>query len=252
MLLSVTSSSFARVTSRKAARTVSTVDKKVLLQLNRGEIETLNLVEGLAIDFAVLAKSVGLSTEKPEEPSIVKRMQFYGSKITNWEKYKNHSSDTVRGWAAYALANSEMSFAKKMKAMQHFADDKHFGVREWAWLAIRPEMATNLEESLELMASWAEAKSVNVRRFSVESLRPRGVWCSHIEELKSKPQRAQKILDKLKTDDAKYVKDSVGNWLNDASKTQGKWVKNLCDQWQKLKNPDTDYIIKKALRSLKT
>jgi 3-methyladenine DNA glycosylase AlkC len=48
------------------------------------------------------------------------------------------------------------------------------------------------------------------------------------------------------------VRDSVGNWLNDASKTQPEWVTRICSDWQK-QSPtrDTAYIIRRATRSLR-
>ena len=55
----------------------------------------------------------------------------------------------------------------------------------------------------------------------------------------------------MKTDKAKYVQDSVGNWLNDASKTRPDFVVALCERWEN-ESPakETKYIVKKALRTL--
>jgi 3-methyladenine DNA glycosylase AlkC len=60
-----------------------------------------------------------------------------------------------------------------------------------------------------------------------------------------------RILEPLKSDEAKYVQDSVGNWLNDASKTRPDFVLQLCEKWAK-ESPTkaTNYIIQKARRTL--
>ena len=109
--------------------------------------------------------------------------------------------------------------------------DSHFGVREIIWMALRPEMSEHLDFSIAFLSHWAESEDENIRRFSTEALRPRGVWCAHIEALKEKPEVYLPILDKLKSDKAKYVQDSVGNWLNDASKTRPDFVTALCERW---------------------
>ena len=66
--------------------------------------------------------------------------------------------------------------------------------------------------------------------------------------MKQNPELGLTILEPLKSDKAKYVQDSVGNWLNDASKTQPDFVKNLCEKWKK-ESPtkETAYIIKKGI-----
>lgn len=114
---------------RKGAKSVKDVEKSFLKKLNQGEVESANLVEILAIDCNLLARNVGITAEICDEKSIVKKMAFFGSRVKNWEQYKNHSSDTVRGFSAYALAKSNLDLKKKVEAMKHFADDSHFGVR---------------------------------------------------------------------------------------------------------------------------
>jgi 3-methyladenine DNA glycosylase AlkC len=77
------------------------------------------------------------------------------------------------------------------------------------------------------------------------------VWTKKIDELKEHPEKGIPLLDPLKSDTSKYVRDSVGNWLNDASKTRPDWVKNVCARWEK-ESPtkETQYILKKALRTI--
>jgi len=138
-----------------------------------------------------------------------------------------------------------------LKQIQSFSADKHFGVREISWLAVRAKIAQNLTKSIEILSGWTNHKDENIRRFASEATRPRGVWCEHIEELKQNPELAVSILEPLKSDTSKYVQDSVGDWLNDASKTQPEFVQALCQRWEKESlTTETKYIIKKALRTI--
>jgi len=256
------------IKNRKGAQKAVDIPSEVLLLLNAGRIETVNLTEWLAVDHSQLVKSVfpalGIDKNIIEElvcqihqqkkPSTMNTIKLIGALL--YEKYANtdlyeplfnqistHLSDSVRCYACYLVAlHTEIPL-----------EDKHFGVREIIWMALRPEMSEHLDFSIAFLSHWAESEDENIRRFSTEALRPRGVWCAHIEALKEKPEVYLPILDKLKSDKAKYVQDSVGNWLNDASKTRPDFVTALCERWER-ESPtkETKYIVKKALRTIAT
>ncbi len=260
---------------RKGARTIKDIPKDILNQLNSGKIETANLMEWLAVDQRLLLKNLLHQLDRTEY------LHFILADIDNLKKQTvntineaigagllaqatankdnelltklaNHPSDAVRGWAAYTVGkNVKLNIKQVLQKIQSFAADKHFGVREICWMATRPVISKNLNESISILSTWSAHNDENVRRFASEVTRPRGVWCEHIEELKQKPTLALPILEPLKSDAAKYVQDSVGNWLNDASKTQQKFVTDLCKKWNKeSKTKETIYITKKALRTM--
>jgi len=101
------------------------------------------------------------------------------------------------------------------------------------------------------LTEWAVDGDENIRRFTTEAARPRGVCCKHIDQLKEQPELALPLLEKLKSDPSKYVQDSVGNWLNDASKSQPQFVIDLCERWEKESAAkETQKIIKRARRTI--
>ncbi|MFJ7915619.1 MULTISPECIES: DNA alkylation repair protein [unclassified Lysinibacillus] len=262
---------------RKGARKASEIPSDVLMLLNQGKIESVNLTEWQAVQHITLLKnvlpSIGLKekleyilteVEKQKVETGMKTIRLIGSLLdtvlmdesaTKKEELiticAHHVSDSVRCWAAFMNKKNDYSLEEKLLYIQPFAADHHFGVREIAWMSIREDLSANIKKSVDLLTEWAKSEDENIRRFSLESIRPRGVWTKHIEILKEEPQIALPILNLLKSDSAKYVQDSVGNWLNDASKTQTEWVKNLCDEWQK-ESPTkaTERIIKKAQRTI--
>jgi 3-methyladenine DNA glycosylase AlkC len=260
---------------RKGARSIKDITPDILLQLNSGKIESANLVEWLAIDQKLLLENVLsewkkaaylqpilLDVDSLKKPTITTVNEAIGVGLFKQILANNdtdllpamthHPADAVRCWATYIVGkNPQLTIAEMLKNIQPFAADTHFGVREIAWMAVRPFMTKNLTESLAILSKWTLAENENIRRFASESTRPRGVWCAHIDVLKENPALALPILEPLKADKAKYVQDSVGNWLNDASKTKPDFVYEICEKWSKNSpTKETDYIIKKALRTL--
>lgn len=260
---------------RKGSKSTKEIPKEILEQLNNGQIETANLVEWLAVDQRILLRNLlkqtgrinylnpilsGIENLKKQTVNTINETIGTGilyQAIQNQDPeilsiISAHRSDLIRCWATYTIGrNEELDFTQKLQQMKPFSADKHFGVREICWLAVRPSIAKNLTESIEILSHWTSDKDENVRRFASEATRPRGVWCEHIEALKQNPELGLAILEPLKSDTSKYVQDSVGNWLNDASKTQPEFVKTLCKKW-KIESPtkETAYIIKKALRTI--
>lgn len=260
---------------RKGARSIKEIPASILQQLNNGQIETTNLMEWLAIDQRLLLKNIltQLKRTKYTQP-ILTGVEALTKKTINTVNetigyqllqqtilhkdgellsvMASHTSDSVRCWVAYAIGKTEgLSIKKLLTAIKPFAADSHFGVREIAWMAVRTRVDKELDESLTIFETWVTHKDENIRRFTTEVTRPRGVWCSHIEILKQKPELAIRILELLKNDASKYVQNSVANWLNDTSKTQPLFARKICIKWQKESNTKaTEYIVKRALRTI--
>jgi 3-methyladenine DNA glycosylase AlkC len=260
---------------RKGSKSAKDIPKEILEQLNNGQIETANLVEWLAVDQRLLLTNMLHQTNKTEYlKPILADIENLKKQTVNTineaigtglfeQSLKNddaeiltiistHKSDLIRCWATYTISkNQNLDTSQKLKQIQAFSADKHFGVREICWMAVRPTIAKNLAQCIEILSGWTNHKDENVRRFASEATRPRGVWCEHIEALKQNPEIGLAILEPMKSDKAKYVQDSVGNWLNDASKSQPDFVKNICKKWEKESSTkETAYIIKKALRTI--
>ncbi|WP_374832910.1 DNA alkylation repair protein [Paenochrobactrum pullorum] len=252
--------------TQNKSRGVKDITPQRLYALNHG-VETTNLTECLAVDFRELVQQVlpDLSEKKLAEikaqadAGISRRMRLmatfilaeYGTAFI--EKLSKHPSDTVRGWVCFMTGQqTDLTLPQRLDAIKPLADDRHFGVREWSWMAVRDDLAKNIEQAVNLLQPWTQNSSEYIRRFATESLRPRGVWCAHIGILKQNPQIVMPLLEALKADPSPYVQDSVANWLNDASKDRADWVQDLCLRWmENLPSKATQRICKRAMRSIR-
>ncbi|WP_314586739.1 DNA alkylation repair protein [Paenibacillus terrigena] len=263
---------------RIGARKLADIPSEVVNLLQQGKLQSVNLTEWLAVDHLTLLQHImtefGMEQEahammqRLHEAKETKIMKTIPSIATEWLQLFDqmpqhdssrifrtlaaHPSDSVRCWAAYIIGlDHRLSLQEKLASIRPFAADAHFGVREIAWMAVRESIAKELEQSISLLADWVCDPDANIRRFAIESTRPVGVWAKHIQELKVNPRIALPLLDRVKADSVKYVQDSAGNWLNDASKTNPDWVMQICDQWLKVSDTkETKRIVMKAKRSL--
>jgi len=251
--------------ARKGARRAADIPAEVLAALSQGEIASANLVELLALDqmrllrgvFPDLSQQALRAAEAACQLGILKRMMAMAALLwvelgeAGMMRCQTHLADTVRGWACFMIgAQPGLDVPARLAAIRPFADDAHFGVREWAQIAVRPHLVQELDTAIEALVPWTASPSENLRRFASEALRPRGVWCAHIVALKRAPERALPILSPLRADVSGYVQDSVANWLNDAAKDHPDWVRTLCGQWlQDEPGSATRRICQRALRS---
>jgi 3-methyladenine DNA glycosylase AlkC len=253
---------------RKGARSRAEIDPGILEELNAGRIAAATLAECLAVDHAALLRAV-----LPDLPAdaVAELGSHAGSGITRRmaaaagvllahlgeggiAMLAAHPSDTVRGWAAFMIGVlPDVVVADRLERIRAFADDRHFGVREWAWLALRRRIADDIERSIRELQPWTGDPSANIRRFAIEATRPRGVWAAHIDALKRDPDLGLCLLEPLKADPAIYVQDSVANWINDASKDLPAWASSLCTRWRSESLlPATARICDRATRSLRS
>jgi len=260
---------------RKGAARIELIPPEVLEALNEGLVPTVHLNEFLALDLPRLARKVaGQLGIDPQAERLADTLAMLGAfpKVKRHEHVAralyditearedrdaiahalaNHPSDIARCWAAQWVMFARMPLAAKLAAVRRFAADPHFGVREMAWMAVRDEVAGEVDAAVQLLLPWARDADPNLRRFACELTRPRGVWCAHIEPLKREPWRGLPLLEPLRSDASRYVQDSVANWLNDASKTQPEWVEATCARWER-ESPtrQTQYIARRARRSM--
>lgn len=247
---------------------MATVDTGFRRELEAGRVEARSLVEILVLDMRVLMAAVApeirasdrerLETPGPNgrRPGITQRMALAGELLharfgcDAFTRFAGHRSDTVRGWAAYALARQGGTLARLYERVRPLADDANSGVREWAWIALRPAVLADLDQAITLGTRWVQHARPNLRRFAVEITRPQGVWCAHCEPLKREPALGLPLLEPLRGETEKYPQDSVANWLNDAAKHQPEFVRDLCARWGLGTTPASARLIRRALRSV--
>jgi 3-methyladenine DNA glycosylase AlkC len=258
--------------NRPAARRRSDVPPIVRNALNQGWIEARNLVEWLCVDRIELLmnlskehrwnldfahnlnpNSLAKLSKIQQSKQIAKSLaELFHATSPEIQLLLTHPSDVAREWGALIIGLwHDMPFPRRLAWIKPLADHDNAGTREFAWMALRHLVAENPIQTIEKLVPWTGSRSERLRRFASEITRPRGVWCPHIQLLKDSPEIALPILEPLLADSSLYVRNSVANWLNDASKSQPQWVLDLTNQWlYSSPTPETKYIVRRALRTL--
>lgn len=235
------------------------VTPRRIRELESGGAST-NHVEQMAMSMAALARS-HLGTLGDHEaglvsPRFLDRMRAgaalawdcFGSDV--FEIAASWKSDTTRGWAAFAVDLAPGGTAQRLALAECFARDNHFAVREWAWLGVRPTVLSDTPQAIQILSARCSDGSANLRRFCSEVTRPRSVWGVHSTVLKSDPELGRPVLDQLVSDSSRYVQLSVGNWMNDAARSNPSWVRATCDRWHREHGVQAALVLRRATRSM--
>lgn len=248
-------------TGRRGARAPYLVPPDIVIALSNGEISTANFMEQFALDLDCLLEArlpECESSERLMDVPLKARLTLAGKRLAgavppdSLHERICAEPDTLRAIGAFAVVQSVGDDpADALGRLRPFADDPHFGVREWAWIALRDRHGDAVAGLVPDLTEWALDPSPNIRRFSSEVLRGRGVWSRHLAPVRRDPVVALAVIDELRADPHRYVQLSVGNWLNDAGKDHPRWVADLCAAWLS-DSPvaATRYICRRGLRNL--
>lgn len=163
-----------------------------------------------------------------------------------------HPDPRIRGYAAHLVpqmySGDLPSIIKGLKLT---------GVCEGAWVQELSQSLLHaltvkhgLDAVLSLVKDWVNDRDPNVRRLVIEALRPRGVMCPHISELKADPSILKPLLTTLLDDPSLYVRNAVANNLNDISRDHPDLLLKWCQEWYMPTNPERSWVIDRALRTL--
>lgn len=222
---------------RVGARRLAAVTPEVREALERGELSTATHIEHMALDQASLWRHIFPDLKDPTREfaglGFIGRLRAGGRRLLEEigpDAYLLNVSepDTVLAWRAFAIAAAGGNLHQQFRDIRPFAEHPHFGVREWAWLAVRPRVAAAPSDALAVLSRDVTGAGINWRRFASEVTRPRSVWGAHIPELKGNPSKAEPLLAALLLDESPYVTISVTNWLNDVSRDHRAWVEYMC------------------------
>lgn len=143
--------------------------------------------------------------------------------------------------AVYGLA--EEHFELSMKALEIFTQ------KSSSEFAVRPFLLRQPDKVICQMIKWAGHPNEHVRRLASEGCRPRLPWGESLPMFKKNPTPVLSVIELLKADPSLYVRKSVANNLNDIAKDHPTLVLETARRWQGV-NPDTDWIIRRACRTL--
>ena len=135
-------------------------------------------------------------------------------------------------------------YEQSMRALELFTANSS------AEFAVRPFIQKYKDRTMTRMLEWSRSENFHVRRLASEGCRPRLPWAMALPGFKANPDPIFPILENLKSDPQLYVRKSVANNLNDIAKDHPDKVLALVQKWRSSAGPETEWVIRHALRSL--
>lgn len=118
--------------------------------------------------------------------------------------------------------------------------------------AIRPLLESYPKQTMQLMLKWSKDQNVHVRRLASEGVRLNLPWAKKTLVALQEFEIYLQLLTNLCQDSSRFVQKSVGNNLNDLSKSHQQELETIINAWQQYStNPATKWIIKHGQRSLR-
>jgi 3-methyladenine DNA glycosylase AlkC len=119
-----------------------------------------------------------------------------------------------------------------------------------AEFSIRAFLNAHPDATYARLVEWSTDPSPHVRRLVSEGTRPRLPWAPRLRHFQKDPTPVLALLERLKDDDALYVRRSVANSLNDIAKDHPDLVVDVCGRWLTDASPERRWVVAHALRSL--
>jgi 3-methyladenine DNA glycosylase AlkC len=186
-------------------------------RIGKGSVYVTKVIADATIDTLVNSKFV--------DPLQIINLIFHFHEVEKSYHMKNYALALL---AKYATM-SKKTFTKAVEIVKITVKHCAWEVREQCGIVIRETIKKYPKETLELLGKWTDSPDENLRRISIESIRP----FRDIAWLRD-PEKNDKIIDllaKLKDDDSLYVRKSVGNNLKDLSKYMPNKILTLLKEW---------------------
>ncbi|NOQ17230.1 MAG: DNA alkylation repair protein [Methyloprofundus sp.] len=156
----------------------------------------------------------------------------------------------IAGWAAIMPISDYVG----LQGRRHFELSmilfKEMTKRGTAEFGIRYFLLKYPEKTLAELERWTDDENQHVRRLVSEGTRPRLPWAMALPGFKKEPFALINLLEKLKDDNAEYVRRSVANNLNDIAKDHPDLVAKTAEEWLKGASEERKKLIKHACRTL--
>lgn len=133
---------------------------------------------------------------------------------------------------------------ESMEALKNFT--KYSSSEE----GIRYFLLKDFSKAMKEIMKWCEDGDEHVRRLCSEGTRSRLPWAVQLKDVVNNPSLTFPILERLKSDQSRYVQKSVANHINDISKDHPDWLVKKVKMWDVDTYDSQKWVLKHGMRSL--